>query len=144
MGEKSSAGAAGLFGVLVGAAIQYYAGDLLEINKQRLQTQLSAYADFAKAQAAWQRADSEADQATKNTAQKDANLKIRDAAFRIAIFSPDDVVKAFAAFIREKHREDCAASPADLAVYQTLRARVSDKNVPNEDMAMVLFGCTLK
>ena len=93
----------GLIGVLVGGFIQYRVGEWLETGKQRMQIQLSAHADFAKAQAAWQRAQAqqEGDESKKKTAREaaieDANLKLRDAAFRIVIFSPSDVVKAYAA-----------------------------------------------
>ena len=146
-----AAGAAGVgsfFGSVVGVALtafgQYFVGDMLETRKQRLQTQLTAYGDFAKAQAAWQRAG---DASKKEEAEKDANLKIRDAAFRIAIFSPDDLVKSLSKYVAEKHRGNCANSAADIAVYQTMRAKAQaqDKsNVPDQDMAMVLFGCTFK
>jgi hypothetical protein len=51
----------GLIGVVVGGFLQYYFSSSLETEKQRMQIQLAAYADFAKAQAAWQRAGAETD-----------------------------------------------------------------------------------
>ena len=45
-------GAIGLLGVAIGALLQYNVGGSLETEKQRMQIQLSAYADFARAQAA--------------------------------------------------------------------------------------------
>ena len=138
---SAAAGAAGggLVGALVGAVLQYYVGDKLETQKQRLQIQITAYSDLAKGQAALQRA-----QAAKD--KDEANLRIRDAGFRLAIFSPGDVVKSYAAFVREKHPEMCttATSPADIAVYQNLRREVSDQNVSNDDLTMAIFACKPK
>ncbi|WP_271627587.1 hypothetical protein [Bradyrhizobium sp. CCBAU 11445] len=140
---------AGLFtvvGVVIGGSLTYQFGDKLETNKQRLQTQLSAYADLAKGQAGWQRALAiPGDDPNKNTAIEDANLKIRDAAFRIVVFSPSAVVSALAAFVRETHHEECTATKADLHVYRTMRAQVlPNDHVTDQDIAMALFGCELK
>jgi hypothetical protein len=41
---------------LITAVLGYLFGSSLETQKQHMQIQLSAYADFAKGQAAWQRA----------------------------------------------------------------------------------------
>jgi len=150
MGETTKAAGGAFLGSIVGvlltAVLQYFVGDMLETRKQRLQTQLSAYADFAKAQAAWQRANLEGEASKKEEAIRDAKLKIRDAAFRIAIFGPDDLVKSVSKYFAENQRGNCTNSAADIAVYQTMRAKAqnSDLDVPAQDMAMVLFGCTFK
>ena len=83
----------GLAGVVIGGFLQYYFSQSLETDKQRMQIQQAAHADFAKAQAAWQRALREEDESKKKTAILDAQLKIQDAAFRIVIFSPSEVVR---------------------------------------------------
>ena len=46
----------GLAGVVIGGFLQYHFSQSLETDKQRMQIQQTAHADFAKAQAAWQRA----------------------------------------------------------------------------------------
>lgn len=139
-GNAFLTGAIGLIGVALGGLIQYHISGSLETEKQRMQIQLSAYADFAKAQAAWQRAEWEDDESQKKATRRDANLKIRDAAFRIVIFSPAEVVRALAAFMEENHSEVCSTSQADLALYQSIRRQTSD-DVSNRDIALALFGC---
>jgi hypothetical protein len=134
----------GVAGVLIGAFLQYGFSSSLETEKQRLQIQLSAYADLAKAEAAFQRAEKEGEKSKKDPALSDANLKIRDAAFRIGIFSPPEVVKALAAFTRDNHDGACVNSPNDIALYQTMRRQASAQAVSDEDIAMALFGCRLK
>jgi hypothetical protein len=138
-------GAIGLIGVALGGFLQYYTGGSLETEKQRMQIQISAYADFAKGQAAWQRARAEADESKKEEAFRDASLKIRDAAFRIVIFSPAELVRALAAFVEENHKEECETTEADLTLYRSIRRHVSSSDhVSNQDIAMALFGCKLK
>ena len=135
----------GLVGVLLGGLLQYHFGSSRETEQQRLQIQLSAYADLAKAQAALQRAQH--DDARKRAATvDDANLKIRDAAFRVVIFSPTDVVKTWAASTREAHPEACGPTPtkADVAVYKSMRRQIRDDDVPDDDVVMALFGCKMK
>lgn len=147
-------GLSGLLGALLGGLVQYVTGTWLETDKQHLQIQMAAYADFAKAQAAWQRAQQAEDDARKkpkpgdarkNPVIEDAKLKIRDAAFRIVMFSPADVVEAWAAFTREDHPEACAPVPsqADLAVYRSMRRQVRHDAVADADVVMALFGCRL-
>jgi hypothetical protein len=143
-GSPLLTGAIGLIGVLLGGFIQYYIGGSLETEKQRMQLQLSAYSDFAKAQAALQRAELKESESEKKAATEDANLKIRDAAFRIVIFSPAEVVRAFAAFVEEKHKEECDISAADMAVYRSIRRLTSSDDVSNRDIAMSLFACKMK
>jgi hypothetical protein len=41
---------------VIGGFLQYHFSQSLETDKQRMQIQQTAHADFAKAQAAWQRA----------------------------------------------------------------------------------------
>jgi hypothetical protein len=103
-GSALLTGAIGLIGVLLGGFIQYYIGGSIETEKQRMELQLSAYNDFAKAQAALQRAGWKEDESERKAATEDANLKIRDAAFRIVIFSPAEVVRAFSVFMEKKTR----------------------------------------
>jgi len=153
----------GLIGVLVGGFLQYLYSGSLETDKQRMQIQIAAHADYAKAQAAWQRAGAEEDKTKREAAENDAALKIRDAAFRIVVFSPPEVVKALAEFVEQsRDRKECDITSADIAVYQILRQRnlqpdyistkraqitgeVSDPDpVSNRDVAMALFGCKLK
>jgi oligoribonuclease (3'-5' exoribonuclease) len=87
----------------------------------------------------------DASQSRIGTAILDAQLKIQDAAFRIVIFSPSEVVKAFAAFVQENHNQECAPTRTGLAVYQTMRRQtLSSDNISDEDIAMALFGCKLK
>jgi hypothetical protein len=160
-GTALLAGIFGLIGVLVGGFLQYLFSGSLETEKQRMQIQLSAYADFAKAQAAWQRAQLERDELKKEAAKSDAALKIRDANFRIVVFSPPEVVRALAAFMEENHNEQCGTTDADIAVYQTIRRQKLDSDyipnlitrkimgqvsdhVSNQEVAMALFGCKLK
>lgn len=150
--EKSSSwstalltGLFGLIGVGIGGFLQYHFSQSLETEKQRMQIQQTAHADFAKAQAAWQRALREEDESKKKTAILDAQLKIQDAAFRIVIFSPSEVVKAFAAFVQENHNQECGPTRTDLAVYQKMRRQtLGDDNISDQDIAMALFGCKLK
>jgi hypothetical protein len=119
----------GLLGVVVGGFLQYLYSGLLETEKQRMQIELSAYADFAKAQAAWQRAGMEKDQSKREAVENDAALKIRDAAFRIVVFSPPEVVGALSAFVEQSgNREECNLTQADIALYQTIRQQNSGQN----------------
>ena len=135
----------GLAGVVIGGFLQYYFSQSLETDKQRMQIQQAAHADFAKAQAAWQRALREEDESKKKTAILDAQLKIQDAAFRIVIFSPSEVVKAFAAFVQEKQNQECNTTKSDLAIYQKMRRQTLGKDdISDQDIAMALFGCKLK
>jgi hypothetical protein len=153
----------GLIGVLVGGFLQYLYSGSLETEKQRMQIQISAYADYAKAQAAWQRAGEENEQSKREAAENDAALKIRDAAFRIVVFSPAEVVGALAEFVEQsRDRKECDITRADIAVYQILRRQnlqsdyisikrghitgeVSNPDpVSDRDVAMALFGCKLK
>ena len=141
----------GLIGVVAGGFLQYYFSSSLETEKQRMQIQLSAYADFAKAQAAWQRAGAETDDAKRKEAIRDSSLRIRDAAFRIVVFSPPEVVRALAAFVQQSgDREECNTTDTDIALYQIVRRQntrqvsESDHDVSNQDVAMALFGCKLK
>lgn len=152
----------GLIGVLVGSFLQYLYSGSLESEKQRMQIQISAYADYAKAQAAWQRAGEE-NEFKREAAYNDAALKIRDAAFRIVVFSPAEVVRALAEFVEQsRDRKECDITRADIAVYQILRRQnlqsdyISIKRGPitgevsnpdpvsDRDVAMALFGCNLK
>src|SRR5690348_12465925 len=113
----------GLVGVMVGGLLVYYFGGSQEVEKQRTQIQLSAYADFVKAQASLQRAEAqEKDRSRKAAAVDDANLKIRDAAFRMVIVSPAEVVEALAAFTRDRHPQDCGAvtPQSDIDVYKKM------------------------
>jgi hypothetical protein len=171
-GTALLAGAFTLLGVVIGGFLQYLFSGLLETEKQRMQIQISAYADFAKAQAAWQRAQAqeEGDESKKKTAREaaidDASLKIRDAAFRIVVFSPPEAVRALAEFVEQSgKRGECNITQADIALYQILRRQNSDQDsdyisnfirqqirghasnsdqVSNEDIAMALFGCKLQ
>jgi hypothetical protein len=137
----------GLAGVLVGGLLVYYFGGSLEVEKQRMQVQLSAYADFAKAQASLQRAEQqEKDRSRKAAAVEDANVRIRDAAFRMIVFSPAEVVEAFAAFTRDRHPPECAAvtPQSDIDVYKRMRRQISGGSISDDDIVMVLFGCKRK
>jgi len=138
-------------GYLVGSSLEnkkYEFGSSLETQKQYLQIQLSAYADFAKAQAAWQRADAVAKQLAQNAgidpAITDASLKLREAIFRIVLFSPAEVVRAVAAFTEQTRNEECEVPEAELAVYQQMRRRIIPEDVTNKEITMALFGCKLK
>jgi hypothetical protein len=147
-------------------------GSNLEAEKQRMQFQLSAYGDFVKAQAAWQRAginqEGTDDQlkelraaminpastdaqlkkmigdAVTKQASTDASLKLRDTIFRIVFASPADVVRAVANFTELTHKEECVIPDADLAVYQQMRRGIKQEEVTKEVFAMALFGCKLK
>jgi hypothetical protein len=87
----------------------------------------------------------------RKEAIRDSSLRIRDAAFRIVVFSPPDVVRALAAFVEQSgDREECNTTDADIALYQIVRrqntrqASNSNYDVSNQDVAMALFGCKLK
>src|SRR5262249_53473488 len=153
----------GLIGIVVGGFLTYLYGGSLETDKQRMQIQMAAYADYAKAQTALQRAGAEKDEHKKEAAENDAALKIRDAAFRIVVFSPPEVVRALAEFVEQsRNRPECNIPKTDIAVYQILRRQnldpdyistkrgqligqvPKDYRVSNEDVAMALFGCKLK
>lgn len=135
----------GLIGVVTGGFLQYYFSQWLETDKQRMQIQQTAHADFAKAQAVWQRALREQDESKKKAAILDAHLKIQDAAFRIVIFSPSEVVKAFAAYVQENQNQECGTTRGDLAIYQKMRRQILGKDdISDQDVAMALFGCKLK
>jgi hypothetical protein len=112
----------GLIGIVVGGFLTYLYGGSLETDKQRMQIQMAAYADYAKAQAALQRAGAEKDELKREAAENDAALKVRDAAFRIVIFSPPEVVRALAEFVEQsRNRPECNIPQTDIAVYQILR-----------------------
>jgi hypothetical protein len=87
----------------------------------------------------------EEDESKKKTAILDAQLKIQDPAFRIVIFSPSEVVKAFAAFVQENQNQECGTTKGDLAIYQKMRRQTLGKDeISDQDVAMALFGCRLK
>jgi hypothetical protein len=141
--------AAGVLGALVGGGVQYYATRSLETEKQLLQIQLGAYADFAKAQAALQRARSQENEATRRQQIEDANLKIRDAAFRVVIFSPVEVVEKLATLTKDlgpQPPEPCHLPSTDIALYQSMRGQAlgtSAGRIEPADIAMALFVCQL-
>ncbi len=132
LGPLIPTAAFGLAGVLVGGLLVYYFG---------------GYADFAKAQASLQRAEQqEKDRSRKAAAVEDANVRIRDAAFRMIVFSPAEVVEAFAAFTRDRHPPECAAvtPQSDIDVYKRMRRQISGGSISDDDIVMVLFGCKRK
>jgi hypothetical protein len=133
---------AGLFGLMTATA-GYYFGSSLETKKQRMQIQLSAYADFLKAQASWQRANTPKT-GQDDPAKTDASLKIRDAAFRMVVFSPAPVVKAFAAFTALTTQEECYIPKAELDIYQRMSGEAISENIEDHEVAMALFACKLK
>jgi hypothetical protein len=148
-------------------------GGQLETKKQSMQIQLAAYGDFAKAQAAWQRAsvspattdaqlkkfkDAVIDPASTDAQLKkmisdamidqaaitDAKLKLRDAVFRIVLFSPAEVVNALAAFTQTTLEEECVLKEDEFDVYERMRRQIISEPVTKQDIAMALFGCKLK
>jgi hypothetical protein len=106
---------------------------------------LSAYADFAKAQASLQRAELQT-KSRKAADVDDANLKIRDAALRIVVFSPTEVVEAVAAFTRDHHPPECGAitPQSDIDAYKKMRRQIRGDGISDDDIVMALFGCKRK
>jgi hypothetical protein len=82
--------------------------------------------------------------AMTNQAKTDASLKLRDAIFRIVLFSPAEVVRAVAAFTELTRKEECKMPEAELAVYQQMRRRIISEDVTKQEITMALFGCKLK
>lgn len=152
-----------IIGAVLGSYLAYQFSGPLETKKQRAQIQITAHADFLKAEAAWQRAGAEADNDEKTKAERDASLKIRDAAFRIVVFSPVAVVKALAVFVEQNHKhEACKLTQSDIDLYQILRRQTQidgdffeflrfgksdpvskEKDISDQELAMALFGCKL-
>ena len=147
-----------LLGAVIGGLAPLWVNSRLEPEKQRLPYELGAYSDFAKAEAAWilrprpQQPPPQSTPAPEKATpapdptkeEREINLKIRDAAFRIVIFSSSSVIEALATFIRSTPREACDISSKDIAIYQKIRLGILGSNagvVSNADIAMTLFGC---
>lgn len=119
--------ATGVLGALLGGLVQYYATRSLETEKQLLQIQLTAYADFARAETLAtlfpleppaQPAEGHPGEVKKGENADRAKIelyasevekkkwefinKARDASFRIVIFSPVSVVQALSSLIKEQ------------------------------------------
>ena len=124
-----------VLGIFLGGAIQFYTSSWLETEKQLLQIRLDAYSDFLKGQAAWMK-----------THDEDARSKIRDAAFRIVVFSPAEVVQALTTFLKSTAPSPCHSTKAEIELYQGIRRQAlgGDAGIISDgDMAMALFGCQL-
>ena len=124
-----------VLGIFLGGAIQFYTARWLETEKQLLQIRLDAYSDFVKAQAAWIK-----------THDDDARSKIRDAAFRIVVFSSTELVQTLTTFMKSTEPGKCHSSRAEMALYQNMRRQTLGAgagSISDADMAMALFGCQL-
>jgi hypothetical protein len=134
-----------LLGLIVTAVISFIETPKIEYEKQRSKLELAAYNDFAKAQAAYFRANR-----SNATPQEhdSANLAIKDAAMRILLFSPAETVEKFEAFVRDIPRPPCIqTSPNDLAVYRDMRQNVLGAkagNLSDASIAMVVYGCEFR
>lgn len=139
------------FGVLLGAVVSglvtFMATSSIEYEKQLSQLELAAYSDFAKGQAAWILAQNNLDTKPSQQPFVSAKQQIREASFRVALYSPVDLVERLEAFIREQPRDDCTTTANDLAVYQLMRTHALGRkggDLSKATLAMVLFGCEYK
>ena len=73
--------------------------------------------------------------------------KLRQAATRLALFAPAEVVRAVAKFTKDfKPRGRCGHNESDRAMYGTIRSGLlkdASDTVSDSDLAMAIFACTL-
>lgn len=135
-----------LAGVALGGGMQYLSSRTIEFEKASIEYRLTSYRDFLAAQSAYQKATNKAESMA-------ADLKIRDATLRIAIFSPKKVAAAVAEWLLANAREatSCPGPPSlykkDISIYHAMRDQAfkGDKKevLSDKQMAIMVHGCRL-
>lgn len=137
-----------LGGVYLGSQMTNAASLEREYAKASLEYKLRIYQDFLAAQASLQKAQGEA-------ALAKANLEIRNATLRMAVFSDKKVVSGVAIWLRDTGLAACSSTGEngrgslhnDLSIYHSMRREAflaqPDQNVSDEEFANLILGCAL-
>ena len=134
-----------VIGIALGAALQYLSSRSVAANEHMLELRTNVYRDFLNGQTRLQKAEAYHD----SVRLKEANLLIRDATLRIAVFSKKDVAEAVAVFIAaDSVVNNCGFKSqtdfdSDIGVYRAMRREVQPaaEAVDNQVLSLLVLGC---
>jgi hypothetical protein len=128
-------------GIVIGAALQYYASKAFDERKTRRHSRTQTYADFLRGSAGLAIAQADGD----TERMKEYRILLTDAKARITIYGSKEVILATAEFFRaggtlDTHRQ--------MELYLSICEQMRKEGLPREsarsdDMSQLLFGTDL-
>jgi len=129
-------------GIVVGAALQYYASRAFEERKMRRHSRTQTYVDFLRGSAGLAIAQADGDKER----MKEYRILLTDAKARITIYGSKEVIHGAAEFFRASGRLDTSEQKQ---LYLRICEEMRKEGLPSDaakstDMAQLLFGEDLK